>query len=108
MSAGRVQNVALLIICNREGEIESFIPVEYWTFGVFLKHKNKEFLAELQKYKGSKPELKTKEDVDEIMEHLKDKTYKVSSIEIKDRLRNPIAPYTTSKLQQAGKHFFRL
>ena len=96
LSAGRVQNVALLIICNREGEIESFIPVEYWTFG------NKEFLAELQKYKGSKPELKTKEDVDEIMEHLKDKTYKVSSIEIKDRLRNPIAPYTTSKLQQAA------
>ena len=76
LSAGRVQNVALLIICNREGEIEAFIPVEYWTFGVFLKHKNKEFLAELQKYKGSKPELKTKEDVDEIMEHLKDKTYK--------------------------------
>ncbi len=102
LSAGRVQNVALLIICNREGEIESFIPVEYWTFGVFLKHKNKEFLAELQKYKDSKPELKTKEDVDEIMEHLKDKTYKVSSIEIKDRLRNPIAPYTTSKLQQAA------
>lgn len=102
LSAGRVQNVALLIICNREGEIESFIPVEYWTFGIFLKHKNKEFLAELQKYKGSKPELKTKEDVDEIMEHLKDKTYKVSSIEIKDRLRNPIAPYTTSKLQQAA------
>ena len=102
LSAGRVQNVALLIICNREGEIESFIPVEYWTFGVFLKHKNKEFLAELQKYKGLKPELKTKEDVDEIMEHLKDKTYKVSSIEIKDRLRNPIAPYTTSKLQQAA------
>ncbi len=102
LSAGRVQNVALLIICNREGEIESFIPVEYWSFGVFLKHKNKEFLAELQKYKGLKPELKTKEDVDEIMEHLKDKTYKVSSIEIKDRLRNPIAPYTTSKLQQAA------
>lgn len=102
LSAGRVQNVALLIICNREGEIEAFIPVEYWTFEVFLKHKNKEFLAELQKYKGSKPELKTKEDVDEIMEHLKDKTYKVSSIEIKDRLRNPIAPYTTSKLQQAA------
>lgn len=102
LSAGRVQNVALLIICNREGEIEAFIPVEYWTFGVFLKHKNKEFLAELQKYKGSKPELKTKEDVDEIMEHLKDKTYKVSSIEIKDRLKNPIAPYTTSKLQQAA------
>lgn len=102
LSAGRVQNVALLIICNREGEIEAFIPVEYWTFGVFLKHKNKEFLAELQKYKGSKPELKTKEEVDEIMEHLKDKTYKVSSIEIKDRLKNPIAPYTTSKLQQAA------
>ena len=102
LSAGRVQNVALLIICNREGEIEAFIPVEYWTFGVFLKHKNKEFLAELQKYKGSKPELKTKEEVDEIMEHLKDKTYKVSSVEIKDRLRNPIAPYTTSKLQQAA------
>ncbi|TKZ25604.1 DNA topoisomerase, partial [Brachyspira catarrhinii] len=93
---------ALLIIYNREGEIEAFIPVEYWTFEVFLKHKNKEFIAELQKYKGEKPDLKTKEDVDEIINHLKDKIYKVSSVEIKDRLRNPIAPYTTSKLQQAA------
>ena len=102
LSAGRVQNVALLIICNREGEIEAFIPVEYWTFGVFLKHKNKEFLAELQKYKGEKIELKTKEDADEIINHLKDKIYKVSSVDVRDRLRNPIAPYTTSKLQQAA------
>lgn len=102
LSAGRVQNVALLIICNREGEIEAFVPVEYWTFEVFLKHKNKEFIAELQKYKGEKPELKNKEDVDEIINHLKDKTYKVSSIDVRDRLRNPVAPYTTSKLQQAA------
>ena len=102
LSAGRVQNVALLIICNREGEIEAFVPVEYWTFEVFLKHKNKEFAAELQKYKGEKIELKTKENVDEIINHLKDKTYKVSSVDVRDRLRNPIAPYTTSKLQQAA------
>ena len=102
LSAGRVQNVALLIICNREGEIEAFVPVEYWTFEVFLKHKNKEFAAELQKYKGEKIELKTKEDVDEIINHLKDKIYKVSSVDVRDRLRNPIAPYTTSKLQQAA------
>ena len=102
LSAGRVQNVALLIICNREGEIEAFVPVEYWTFEVFLKHKNKEFIAELQKYKGEKPELKNKKDVDEIINHLKDKTYKVSSIDVRDRLRNPVAPYTTSKLQQAA------
>ena len=102
LSAGRVQNVALLIICNREGEIEAFVPVEYWTFEVFLKHKNKEFAAELQKYKGEKIELKTREDADEIINHLKDKTYKVSSVDVRDRLRNPIAPYTTSKLQQAA------
>ena len=102
LSAGRVQNVALLIICNREGEIEAFVPVEYWTFEVFLKHKNKEFAAELQKYKGEKPELKNKKDVDEIINHLKDKTYKVLSIDVRDRLRNPVAPYTTSKLQQAA------
>ena len=102
LSAGRVQNVALLIICNREGEIEAFVPVEYWTFEVFLKHKNKEFAAELQKYKGEKVELKTKEDADEIINHLKDKIYKVSSVDVRDRLRNPIAPYTTSKLQQAA------
>lgn len=102
LSAGRVQNVALLIICNREGDIETFVPTEYWTFGVFLKHKNKEFLAELQKYKGEKVELKTKEDVDNIIKHLEDKNYKVASIDVKDRLRNPTAPYTTSKLQQAA------
>ena len=105
LSAGRVQNVALLIICNREGEIETFIPVEYWTFGVYLNYKNKEFLAELNKYKNEKVDLKTIEDVDNIIEHLKDKEYKVSSIEIKDRTRNPIAPYTTSKLQQAASTY---
>ena len=105
LSAGRVQNVALLIICNREGEIETFVPEEYWTFGVYLNHKNKEFLAELNKFQNEKVELKTEEDVEKIIEHLKDKEYKVSNIEVKDRTRNPIAPYTTSKLQQAASTY---
>lgn len=102
LSAGRVQSVALLLICNREGEIEAFVPEEYWTFGVFLKHKNKDFLAELQKIKGEKTDLKNKGEIDKLIEHLTGKTYEVANVETKDRLRNPVAPYTTSKMQQAA------
>ncbi len=54
LSAGRVQSIALLLICNREDEIEAFIPEEYWSFEVFLNSNNKEFTAQLQKVKVKK------------------------------------------------------
>lgn len=102
LSAGRVQSIALLLICDRESEIEAFIPEEYWSFEVDLKHKQKDFIATLNKYQGQKPELKNKEDIDKVIAHLDGKEYRVSAVEIKERLRNPQAPYTTSKLQQAA------
>ena len=102
LSAGRVQSVALLLISNREEEIEAFNPEEYWSFEVFLKTNDKEFSAQLQKVDGEKIELKSKEDVEKIINLLKGKEYKVSDIEVKERTRNPQAPYTTSKLQQAA------
>ena len=102
LSAGRVQSIALLLICNREEEIEAFVPEEYWTFEVFLNHNQKEFAAQFQKFNGEKFELKRKEDVDTVIAELENKEYKVANIEIKERVRNPQAPYTTSKLQQAA------
>lgn len=102
LSAGRVQSVALLLICNREEEIEAFVAEEYWTFDVLLKHSNKEFTVQFQKFNGQKLEFKNQDDVNKLIENIEGKEYKVSAIEIKDRIRNPLAPYTTSKLQQAA------
>lgn len=100
LSAGRVQSVALSIICQREREIDSFIPTEYWTLDVVLAHNNKNFRASLISYKGEKDYLKTKEHADEVIEHLQDKTFRVVSVTTKERKRRPLPPYTTSKLQQ--------
>lgn len=102
LSAGRVQSVALKLIAEREDEIEAFTPEEYWSFEVGLKHKNKEFIAAFQKYNGEKREFKNEADVKELMNELDGKEYKVTDIDTKERLRNPVAPYTTSKLQQAA------
>ncbi|MCX7679012.1 MAG: type I DNA topoisomerase [Spirochaetes bacterium] len=100
LSAGRVQSVALSIICQREQEIDSFIPTEYWTLDAVLVHQNKQFRASLVSYKGQKDYLKTKALTDEVIAYLQDKTFLVHAVSKKERRRRPMPPYTTSKLQQ--------
>ena len=100
LSAGRVQSVALRLICEREKEVEDFIPEEYWTLEAdFIKGKT-QFTAQLVKYKGAKPELKNEAEVNKIIEEIKNSECKVKEIKSTDKTVRPKAPYTTSKLQQ--------
>lgn len=102
LSAGRVQSVALRLICEREKEVEDFIPEEYWTLdGDFMKGKSK-FTAQLVQYKGAKPDLKNEQSVKDIINEIKDSTCTVDSIKESEKTVRPKAPFTTSKLQQAA------
>ncbi len=101
LSAGRVQSVALRIICDREEEISAFIPQEYWTLEANLKVKGekKPFTA---KYTGSdeKKELTAKEEVDRVLGSLKDSDFVVTDVKNGTRTRKAPLPFTTSTLQQ--------
>lgn len=100
LSAGRVQSVALKTICDREAEIENFIPEEYWTLDAILQHTGKEFTASFYSFRGDREKLKNRGAVDEILNHLEGKRYIVTSLQEKERRRNPLPPFITSKLQQ--------
>ncbi|MDD4199817.1 MAG: type I DNA topoisomerase [Eubacteriales bacterium] len=99
LSAGRVQSAALKIICDREKEIEAFVPEEFWTIEASFV-KVKKFTARLTNFKGEKCEIKTKNDADAILACLEKGKYVVSSLEEKERLRKPAPPLTTSSMQQ--------
>lgn len=102
LSAGRVQSVALRLICEREEEVENFLPEEYWTLDAdFVKGKTK-FTAQLVSYKGQKAELKSEETVNTIIEQIKNSSCTVLNIKKTDKTVRPKAPFTTSKLQQAA------
>lgn len=102
LSAGRVQSVALRLICEREAEIEAFVPEEYWTLDAKFKKDKAGFLASLVLVDGKKPELKTEADIRAILDELENKKSEcvVSSVQVRERKRQPTAPYTTSRLQQ--------
>ncbi len=106
LSAGRVQSVALRIICEREAEIEKFVRDEYWTLeAVFLKEK-KEFTAELFKIGEKKPDLKDKKEVDDLMNRLDRKNFIIDSIQNSTKSIKPQPPFITSKFQQAAANRF--
>ena len=104
LSAGRVQSVAVMMICDREEEIEKFVPIEYWSIEAELqKDKDISFVANLISKDGKKFEkldIKNKEQADSILKELENAQYKVSSVEKKERKRSPYPPYTTSTMQQ--------
>lgn len=102
LSAGRVQSVALKVICDREAEIESFTSREFWTIeGVFKKGRRK-FIAKLIRFNGKKVEIESEGEAGEILERLKSEPFVVIDVEEKERKRRPSAPFTTSKLQQVA------
>ena len=102
LSAGRVQSVALRLICEREEEVENFIPEEYWSLDAdFSKGKTK-FTAQLVKYKNETPELKSEALVNEIIEEIKSSECEVTNIKQTEKTVRPKAPFTTSKLQQSA------
>ena len=102
LSAGRVQSVALRLICEREEEVENFIPEEYWSLDSdFVKGKAK-FTAQLVQYKGKKPELPNEESVKKIIDEIKNSECIVTEMHSTEKSIKPKAPFTTSKLQQAA------
>ena len=102
LSAGRVQSVALRLICEREKEVEDFLPEEYWTLDADFSKGKSNFTAQLVKYKDENPELKSEKEVNKIMETIKNTPCLVSSIKKTDKTVRPKPPFTTSKLQQAA------
>nr|WP_300005346.1 type I DNA topoisomerase [Tissierella sp.] len=104
LSAGRVQSVATKLICDREEEIDEFIPEEYWSILALLEKDKEEFEAKftgkIVNKKEEKIELKRKEDVDTIISGLDKENFIVDSVKKGSRKRNPYSPYTTSTLQQ--------
>lgn len=99
LSAGRVQSAALKIICDREKEIQNFDPKEYWTITAEFK-KGKKFSAKLAEYQKKKIVVENKEQNDRILAELKAGEYKVNSLNRKERIKKPYAPFTTSSMQQ--------
>lgn len=111
LSAGRVQSVAVRLVVERAKEISDFKPEEYWTVAAQLKTSDKknEFEAQLAKIGEEKLEklsLKTKEEVDKIVGDLDGADWKVLKIEKKESKRQPLAPFTTSTLQQTAWSWF--
>lgn len=106
LSAGRVQSVALRMICEREEEIEAFVPEEYWTVHALLEKDGKTFEAELSKIKNKAIEktIKNKDEAQVIVDYLQDKSnsFTVSKVTKKTVNRKPTAPFITSTLQRAA------
>ena len=106
LSAGRVQSVALRMICEREDEIEAFVPQEYWSIHAILDKNGKQFEAELAKIKDKAVEknIKTKEDAQKIVDFLTNPQteYEISKVTQKTTKRKPTAPFITSTMQRAA------
>lgn len=104
LSAGRVQSVALRLICEREKEVQSFIPEEYWTLEAdFRPEKSaKIFRAQLVSWRGNKPELKNEAEANALVELLKNAPAAVSGVRETDKTLRPKPPFTTSQLQQTA------
>ncbi|AIQ75094.1 MULTISPECIES: type I DNA topoisomerase [Paenibacillus] len=100
LSAGRVQSVAVKIIMDRENEISAFVPTEYWSITAKLGIRDSVFEAKFHKLNGVKKELNQESDVQEVLEAIKNASFKVSDVKEKERQRHPSAPFTTSSLQQ--------
>lgn len=100
LSAGRVQSVAVKLIVDRENEIESFVPEEYWNILATLSKNDDKFIARFYGKDGKKIELHKKEEVDEILQNLKNAKYIVTDVKEGEKKRTPAPPFTTSTMQQ--------
>ena len=106
LSAGRVQSVALKMICDREAEIEAFKPEEYWTIEATLSAKgiSKPLVSKYYGSDGKKKELRSKAEADKVLKDVRGKQFDVSEVKKSERSRKAPLPFTTSTLQQeAGK-----
>ncbi len=103
LSAGRTQSVAARIVCEREEEIRSFVPVEYWNIeAVLISDEGKPFSVRFFGDKKGKTEIGSKAEADKILSAIKDKQFGVASVKRSTRHKLPAPPFTTSTLQQDG------
>ena len=103
LSAGRVQSVALRLIVEREEEIKAFVPEEFWSLTALLEGKlPPQFEAKLLRKDEEKLRVKNNDEVQKILAELQGASYAVAKVDKKERRRNPVPPFTTSKLQQEG------
>ncbi|MEI7590297.1 MAG: type I DNA topoisomerase, partial [Deltaproteobacteria bacterium] len=108
LSAGRVQSVAVKIICQREDEIKKFISEEYWNITTTLEAKNPPpFEAKLHKVAGKKTKVNDETQANKIIAKIKKNKLTVCSVEKKEAKKNPPPPFTTSKLQQEAARWLR-
>jgi DNA topoisomerase-1 len=104
LSAGRVQSVALKLVCDREREISAFVPEEYWNITARLAGPvPPEFDARLLKKDGATIKVGNQQDADAILADLRRATWIVDSVTTKERRKNAVPPFITSKLQQASR-----
>jgi DNA topoisomerase-1 len=108
LSAGRVQSVAVRLICDREDQIRKFVPEEYWNLTATLEGKTPPpFDAKLFKKQGKKLKVSNKEQSDAVLDAVKTSPFIVDNIEKKEMKRSPLPPFTTSKLQQEASRWLR-
>ncbi len=102
LSAGRVQSVALRLICDRENEINSFIPKEYWTLDADfnIKGEKKPLKAHFYGTKDEKIELANEEETNKVIDSVKNEDFVISDVKISERNKKSPKPFTTSTLQQ--------
>ena len=100
LSAGRVQSAALKMICDREEEINKFIPEEYWTVDIKLRKDKKSFPVKLATKNKKKVVISNENDANKIIEELKENSYIIDKVKKGTRAKKPLAPFTTSTLQQ--------
>ncbi|MBI3732300.1 MAG: type I DNA topoisomerase, partial [Chloroflexi bacterium] len=107
LSAGRVQSAAVRLVVEREREIESFVPVEYWSLEADLAKRDTRrakprpsFVARLSKIRGAEASLKNEADAEAVVKALDGASYVILKVKKSERKRNPAAPFTTSTLQQ--------
>jgi DNA topoisomerase I len=104
LSAGRVQSVALKLVCDREAEIDRFVSEEYWNIAARLAGPQPpEFEAKLLKRDGSNVKIGTQEEADAALADLRQSAWTVTSVTTKERKKSAVPPFITSKLQQASR-----
>ena len=108
LSAGRVQSVALRLVCEREEAVTSFVPEEYWSIiGEFSTRSGESFLAKLFKVGDDDPKVGTSDEAEGLISRIREETFSVSSIQKKPVRRTPPAPFITSTLQQEAARRLR-
>lgn len=100
LSAGRVQSVAVRLVCDREEEIRSFEPEEYWSLTALFQAEGGKFQAKLAKRGNEKIAISSREEMNKVLEELKGVSYHVADVRSKEKLKQPAPPFITSSMQQ--------